>query len=122
MRMNKYQRFANALVEYGTVAEAGRQCKISSATAYRWSKRSEVVEAVRAIKKAKMNAVSAFITRESTTALSTIMDIVKNEKVNPQTRLQGAMFIIKTGYDRTDLDGLERRIEQLEDKANSLNY
>lgn len=115
MKFNKYERFAKAIVETGTIVAAGKQCKISSATAYRWSKQPEVVEAMRAIKKAKMAALSAYITKASSIAMDTIMSVIQDEKINAQTRLQAAMFVVKTGYERQDLDEIEKRVDSLEE-------
>lgn len=115
MKMTKYEHFAKAMVETGTIAAAGKECKISSATAYRWSKRPEVVEAMRAIKKAKMAALSAYITKASSIAMDTIMDIIKDHSVNSQTRLQASMFVVKTGYERLDLDEIAKRVDSLEE-------
>lgn len=114
MRLNKYQKFAKAVVECGTIKAAAKECKISTVTGYRWAKKPEVVDYTRKVKKAKMDALSAYITETSHVAVSTIEGIMTDTKINAQTRLQASMFIIKTGYDRLDVDDLEKRIEALE--------
>lgn len=117
MALNKYQRFAKAIVETGTITGAAEECKISPSTAYRWEKRPEVIDCTRQLKKAKMNALSAYMTKASGKAVDTITGIMNNDDANPQTRLQAAMFLIKIGYERLDMDDLEKRIEALEESA-----
>lgn len=120
MKVNRQQQFAKSIVENGSISAAGKECNISPTTAYRWAKKPEVVDNVRQLKRAKMNALSAYMTKASGKAVSTITDIMNDDDVNPQTRLQAAMFLIKTGYERLDIDDLEKRIEALENAANEL--
>ena len=120
MKLNKYQCFAKAIVETGTIAAAAKECKISVSTAYRWDKKSEVVNYIRQLKKAKMSALSAYMTKASGKAVDTITEIMNDAEVNAQTRLQAAMFLVKTGYERLDMDDLEKRIESLEAAANEV--
>lgn len=120
MKLNKYQRFAKAIVETGTFAAAAKECKISVSTAYRWNRKPEVVDYVRQLKKAKMNALSAYMTKASGKAVDTITEIMNDAEVNAQTRLQAAMFLVKTGYERLDMDDLEKRIEALEAVTNEV--
>ena len=117
LKLNKYQRFAKAIVENGTISAAAKECNISPSTAYRWDKRQEVINYIRQLKKAKMDALSAYITKASGEAVNTITSIMNDAEINPQTRLQAAMFLIKTGYERLDIDDLEKRIEALEEEA-----
>ena len=120
MRLNKYQRFAKAIVETGTFTAAAKECKISASTAYRWNRKPEVVDYVRQLKKAKMSALSAYMTKASGKAIDTITGIMNDADVNAQTRLQAAMFLVKTGYERLDMDDLEKRIEALEAAASNI--
>ncbi|MFR0511330.1 hypothetical protein ACLUX4_09060 [Limosilactobacillus reuteri subsp. suis] len=57
------------------------------------------------------------MTKASGKAVDTVTTIMNDEEVNPQTRLQAAMFLIKIGYERLDMDDLEKRIEALEEEA-----
>lgn len=114
--LTKRQKFARALIETGSVQEAGRRVGISSSTAYRWSKDDEVVDDTRQLKRAKMRALSAGMTKDAGLAVNTIKAIMQDQDVNPQTRLQAAMFVVKIGYERTDFDDIEKRVQQLEDR------
>lgn len=117
MSASKRQRFAKAIVENGSVGAAAKECNISTSTAYRWAKEQEVIDSVRQLKRAKMSALSAYMTKASGKAVDTVTTIMNDEEVNPQTRLQAAMFLIKIGYERLDMDDLEKRIEALEEEA-----
>ena len=116
--LTKRQKFARALIETGSVKEAGNRVGISSSTAYRWSKEDEVVESTRQLKRAKMRALSAGMTKDAGLAVNTIKAIMQDKDVNAQTRLQAAMFIVKIGYERTDFDDIEKRVQQLENEIN----
>ena len=76
-----------------------------------------MIDSVRQLKRAKMSALSAYMTKASCKAVDTVTTIMNDEEVNPQTRLQAAMFLIKIGYERLDMDDLEKRIEALEEEA-----
>lgn len=117
MSASKRQRFAKAIVENGSVGAAAEACNISTSTAYRWSREQEVIDSVRQLKRAKMSALSAYMTKASGKAVDTVTTIMNDDEVNPQTRLQAAMFLIKIGYERLDMDDLEKRIEALEEEA-----
>lgn len=60
------------------------------------------------------------MTKASGKAVDTITEIMNDAEVNAQTRLQAAMFLVKTGYERLDMDDLEKRIEALEAVANEV--
>lgn len=114
MRLTKKQKFAAAIVENGTIKDASKACGISESTGYRWSKDDEIKAAVRDIKKSKMRAISAYMTKAGEIATQVIMKLVQDEDIAPQTRLQACMFIIKTGFDRLDIDDLQKRLEAVE--------
>ena len=117
MSASKRQRFAKAIVENGSVGAAAEVCNISTSTAYRWAKEQEVIGSGRQLEGARVSGLSAYMTKASGKAVDTVTTIMNDEEVNPQTRVQGAMFLIKIGYERMDMDDLEKRIEALEEEA-----
>ena len=108
------KQFAHLVVELGSVAKVAKKMNRNPVTLYHWQQRPEVKAEIKKRQESLFFELSTKLGTTDDNAIQVMTDIMNNEKTNEQTRLQAAMFLIKTRTTLYEDNQLEQRIERLE--------
>lgn len=119
--MAKKDDFITEYLLTGSVSSASKKAKVSTSTGYRWLQSDEVKKPINAMRQQKLKDVSVKLSNLDSNALQVLTDLMNDDEVNPQTRIQSAMFLLKQSIEMARAEDLESRIKRLEDLSNEIN-
>ena len=110
----KQSKFMLAILSEPTIQKACEKVGITTQTAYRWLKDEDFKQEFQVLKRDYMKTVTTTIQKNTQIAVSTIVDIMKDEKLPPTVRLQGARTILEYGYKGLEIEDILARLDKIE--------
>lgn len=110
----KQSKFMLAILSEPTIQKACDKVGITTQTAYRWLKNEDFKQEFQVLKRDYMKTVTTTIQKNTQIAVSTIIDIMKDEKLPPTVRLQGARTILEYGYKGLEIEDILTRLDKIE--------
>ena len=103
-----------AVLNKPTMQEACDDVGITTQTGYRWLKEEEFNREFQVVKRDFMRNVTTIIQKNNKIAVETIVEIMKNKRLPPTVRLQGAKTILEYGYKGLEIEDILERLDKLE--------
>lgn len=113
---NKQKSFLLALINEPTKTEAIKQAKISQSTAYRYLKDPLFNQEYRRLKQAYMRNVTTKLQYYSDVAIDTLVEIASDKTKSPHARVQSARTLLEFGFKGYEVEELEYRLDELEER------
>lgn len=110
----KQSKLMVAILTETTMQKACEKVGVSAQTAYRWLKDEDFKREFQFLKRDYMKTVTTTIQKNTQIAVSTIVDIMKDEKLPPTVRLQGARTILEYGYKGLEIEDILARLDKIE--------
>lgn len=114
---SKQKSFLLALINEPTKTEAIKQAKISQSTAYRYLKDPLFNQEYRRLKQAYMRNVTTKLQYYSDVAIETLVEIASDKTKSPYARVQSARTLLEFGFKGYEVEELEYRLNELEERT-----
>ena len=105
-----------ALLQEPTIEKAAARCGISEVTLWRWQQRKDFQELYQAARLRITEAAIAQIQQASVEAVEVLRDVMKKAYKNPAARVSAAKIILEIAFNATELNRIEDRLTELEEK------
>ena len=105
-----------ALLQEPTIEKAAARCGISEVTLWRWQQRKDFQELYQAARLRITEAAIAQIQQASVEAVEVLRDVMKKAYKNPAARVSAAKIIFEIAFNATELNRIEDRLTELEEK------
>lgn len=105
-----------ALLQEPTIEKAAARCGISEVTLWRWQQRKDFQELYQAARLRITDAAIAQIQQASVEAVEVLRDVMKKAYKNPAARVSAAKIILEIAFNATELNRIEDRLTELEEK------
>ena len=105
-----------ALLQEPTIEKAAARCGISEVTLWRWQQRKDFQEIYQAARLRITDAAIAQIQQASVEAVEVLRDVMKKAYKNPAARVSAAKIILEIAFNATELNRIEDRLTELEEK------
>ena len=105
-----------ALLQEPTIEKAAARCGISEVTLWRWQQRKDFQEHYQAARLRITDAAIAQIQQASVEAVEVLRDVMKKAYKNPAARVSAAKIILEIAFNATELNRIEDRLTELEEK------
>ncbi len=113
------ERAVAALLTKPTIRAAARECGVSSRTLQRVMKQPEFESAYRDARRALVREATAKLTANSGRAADILRKVFDDRRATPGARVAAATQTIRLTLEGYELEELERRISDLENKKNA---
>jgi len=113
------ERAVAALLTKPTIRAAARECGVSSRTLQRVMKQPEFESAYRDARRALVREATAKLTANSGRAADILRKVFDDRRATPGARVAAATQTIRLTLEGYQLEELERRISDLENKKNA---
>lgn len=117
----KQEKFIISLMSKPTTEEAIQEAGINRNTAYKYLRDPTFSEEYRRIRRETMQQVTSKLQKASVLAVETLLDVMTDKELStPSSRVQASRTVLENAYKGIELDDLQQRIEQLEEKFSKL--
>lgn len=117
MKYNKIEKIIAALLASPTIKQAAKKLNMSESTLYNYLKEDEFREKYNSAKTAILNQTAGYIQENMAIAAENIINIINDETIPPQTRLNASKTIIEYGIKFTEIADILPRLEALEEQT-----
>lgn len=107
-----------ALIEYDTVGEAAKACKLSRDTLYRYMRESEFDRELKKAKRQLVNRAILSLQQSCRHAATALARICRDDDAPPSARVSAAREIIGSALKAIEIENIEERLEALEKRLN----
>jgi hypothetical protein len=112
----KQELLIAALLSSPTIQEAAHAAGVSEPTAHRWLREAAFEVAYRAARREAVHQAIARLQWAASTAVSLLIDIIKDEQAHASLRLRAAEKVIDHALKAVELEDLEARVVALEER------
>ena len=113
----KQERFAVALMTTSTITEAFNIANITNATAYKYLKDPDFSAYYMQLRREAMQQATNKLQQSAVLAVRTLENVMKDvENSTSSARVQAARTVLENAYRGLEIDDMQQRIEQLEQK------
>ena len=113
-------RFVDELASGSSLADAATAVGISSRSARRWRKKSEIAEAVRARLSENVSMARAILSAGASKAASGLVDMASGKAPAESARVSAARGVLESTMKLTELEDVVERLAKLEEQLASL--
>ena len=113
----KQEKLIIALMSKSTTEEAIEEAGINRSTAYRYMKDPVFSGEYRRIRSEAMQQVTSKLQQASILAVETLLDVMADKELSTSSsRVQASRTVLENAYKGIEMDDLQQRIEQLEER------
>ncbi|MGX7395428.1 hypothetical protein [Carnobacterium mobile] len=113
----KQEKFIIALMSKATTEEAIEEAGINRNTAYKYLRDPDFSNEYRRIRRETMQQVTSKLQNASFIAVETLLDVMADKELSTSSsRVQASRAVLENAYKGLELDDLQQRIEQLEER------
>ena len=116
---NQHEALAVLLARGTSTSAAARELEIGQATAYRWSRRPDVMARVRELQAETTGAAVASLKGKIRNAVEILSSLADDEQVPPSVRCSAAGRILDSGLKSLEVAEILERLQRLESRLNS---
>ena len=116
---NQHEALAVLLARGTSTSAAARELEIGQATAYRWSRRADVMARVRELQAETTGAAVASLKGKIRNAVEILSSLADDEQVPPSVRCSAAGRILDSGLKSLEVAEILERLQRLESRLNS---
>ena len=113
----RQENFLKALLETPTVDGACKIAGINRGTGYKYLNDPVFMNEYRKIRRDAMQQVTARLQKASTDAVEVLQEIMKDSEKSPNARVQAAKNVLEIAYRSLEIDDLQERLEEVENKV-----
>lgn len=115
----KQERFAVALMSTSTITEAYTMAKITNSTAHKYLNDPGFKEYYMQLRREAMQQATNKLQQSAILAVETLENVMTDiENSTSSARVQAARAVLENAYRGLEVDDIQQRIEQLENKLN----
>ena len=114
MKTNKTEKIISSLLSFPTIKEAAKNLKMAESTLYNYLKDDEFKIKYNKAKTSMLSQTTGYLQSNMTKATENIVNMISNEEVPPQVRLNASKAVLEYGLKLTENIDILPRIEQLE--------
>lgn len=116
----KQEKFIIALMQTNTVVDACKQAGITSNTGHKYLNEPDFKQEYLNVRRETMQQATNKLQQSAVLAVETLENVmVDAENSTPSARVQASRSILEYAYRSLELDDMQRRIEQLEERLGS---
>jgi len=113
----KQEKFIISLMSKATTEEAIKDAGINRSTAYKYLRDPEFSNEYRRIRRETMQQVTSKLQNASSIAVETLLDVMADKELSTSSsRVQASRTVLENAYKGIEMDDLQQRIEQLEER------
>jgi len=113
----KQEKFIISLMSKATTEEAIKDAGINRSTAYKYLRDSDFSNEYRRIRRETMQQVTSKLQNASFIAVETLLDVMADKELSTSSsRVQASRTVLENAYKGIEMDDLQQRIEQLEER------
>ncbi|MGE7365191.1 phage replication protein [Desemzia incerta] len=113
----KQEKLIIALMSKSTMEEAVEAAGITKNTAYKYLKDPVFSNEYRRIRRENMQQVTSKLQHAAILAVETLLDVMEDKELStPSARVQASRAVLENAYKGIEMDDLQQRIEQLEER------
>jgi phage terminase small subunit len=110
----KQRKAIEALLTCGDVSSAARAAGVSRDTVYRWAKKDNFLDALRAGTSQALDDLSRLLLSLGETAISTLRIAMEDDSIPANTKVRAADIVFSRLLQFRELVSLEERVSELE--------
>ncbi len=114
MKTNKTEKIISSLLSFPTIKEAAKNLKMAESTLYNYLKDDEFKIKYNKAKTSMLHQTTGYLQSNMTKATENIVNMISNEEIPPQVRLNASKAVPEYGLKLTENIDILPRIEQLE--------
>lgn len=113
----KQEKFIISLMSKATTEEAIKDAGINRSTAYKYLRDPDFSNEYRRIRRETMQQVTSKLQNASFIAVETLLDVMADKELSTSSsRVQASRTVLENAYKGIEMDDLQQRIEQLEER------
>lgn len=113
----KQEKFLLALMNTNTIVEACREAEITNNTGHKYLNNPEFREEYLRIRRETMQQATNKLQQSAILAVETLENVMSDaDNSTPSARVQAARAVLENAYKSLEIDDLQQRIEQLEER------
>lgn len=113
----KQEKLIIALMSKATTEEAIKEAGINRSTAYKYLRDPDFSNEYRRIRRETMQQVTSKLQNASFIAVETLLDVMADKELSTSSsRVQASRTVLENAYKGIEMDDLQQRIEQLEER------
>ena len=116
---SQHEALAALLARGISTSAAAQELEIGQATAYRWSRRADVMARVRELQAETTGAAVASLKGKIRNAVEILSSLADDEQVPPSVRCSAAGRILDSGLKSLEVAEILERLQRLESRLNS---
>ena len=113
----RQEKFIISLMSKMTTAEAIEDAGINKSTAYKYLHDPDFSNEYRRIRRETMQQITSKLQNASSIAVETLLDVMTDKELSTSSsRVQASRTVLENAYKGIEMDDLQQRIEQLEER------
>ena len=116
---SQHEALAVLLARGTSTSAAARELEIGQATAYRWSRRPDVMARVRELQAETTGAAVASLKGKIRNAVEILSSLADDKEIPPSVRCSAAGRILDSGLKSLEVAEILERLQRLESRLNS---
>ncbi len=117
----KQRKAIEALLTCGDVSSAAKEAGVSRETIYRWAKKDNFLDALRAGTSQALDDLSRLLLSLGETAISTLRIAMEDDSIPANTKVRAADIVCSRLLQFRELVSLEERVSKLESEIKNEN-
>lgn len=116
---SQHEALAALLARGISTSAAAQELEIGQATAYRWSRRADVMARVRELQAETTGAAVASLKGKIRNAVEILSSLADDKEIPPSVRCSAASRILDSGLKSLEVGEILERLQRLESRLNS---
>lgn len=113
---SQHEALAALLARGTSTSAAAQELEIGQATAYRWSRRADVMARVRELQAETTGAAVASLKGKIRSAIDTLSSLAEDEQIPPSVRCSAAGRLLDSGLKSLEVAEILERLQNLENR------